>query len=79
MIISNEGLAIGYNKCIGSEDILVGVNGNCFGVLPASCSLNKWMNIYTKIPFPRLITFFRASAKGSFLFDPLKVGPFFLP
>ena len=64
---------MGYNNCIGSEDVLVGVNGNGFGVLPASCSLNKWMALYSKLPFPRLITFLRVTSEGSILFDPLKV------
>lgn len=77
VIISNKGPPVGFNKCIGSGDILVGVNGSCLGVLPVSCTLDKWMNIYTKLPFPRIITFFRTSAEGSILFDPLKVTSFY--
>ena len=64
-------------RFIREDDILVAMNGICFGVIPRDLSIDSWRNEFNKRKYPRLITFYRFHNEGDTLFNPERVVPFF--
>ena len=74
IIISCIGERNNANQHIKEGDILVAINGCCMGVLPATYTFHTWNRFYSRLPYPRLITFFRCDSNGSNEFIPKDVG-----
>ena len=63
---------------IAMNDILVAVNGKCFGSVNSNQLLLSWKQEFAQIEYPKLLTFFRFSDSGDLLFNPLNVFNSFL-
>lgn len=58
---------------IAMNDILVAVNGKCFGSVNSNQLLLSWKQEFAQIEYPKLLTFFRFADSGDLLFNPLNV------
>lgn len=60
-------------KYVKINDILIAINGICFGAKLVNHSLEEWKNRLLKVTNPMIITFFRLKSNGDLLLNPQRV------
>lgn len=63
---------------VGVNDMLVAVNGKCFGSVDTQELLLSWKQEFATLGFPRLLTFFRFDESGDLSFEPRTVFSFII-
>ena len=73
MVVIDKVETVSTTKYIEKDDILIAVNGKCFGSIGIDISLESWKNLFTSISYPKILTFFRLDKNGDLLLNPQRV------